>query len=345
MTVLLITKSDDNPCVDRVAAALKKRGVASLRVDTDLYPTVVSLSTEYNTAHPTRLLHVPSGTVELSQVTALWYRRFAAGTGLPEHLGDLRQPGLDEARRTLYGTIASLDCFQLDPLASVRLCDHKELQLRRAQALGLDVPKTLFTNNPMDAVRFRQEVGEVVTKMQNSFAVYRGDEELVVFTTEVGEADDKNLWGLRYSPMTFQEKLPKQVELRATVVGKRVFTASIDSQASEDARIDWRRDGVGLLRKWKHYALPKRIERALLKLVASFGLQYAAADFVVTPDGRTVFLEINAGGEFFWLEEVPGLPISEALADVLSRPSARASTAKVRLSGVSGPQARRPARR
>ena len=37
----------------------------------------------------------------------------------------------------------------------------------------------------------------------------------------------------------------------------------------------------------------------------------------VTPEGRHVFLEVNPSGEFFWLERNPGLPISEALAEVL----------------------------
>ena len=47
------------------------------------------------------------------------------------------------------------------------------------------------------------------------------------------------------------------------------------------------------------------------------GLNYGACDFIVTPEGRHVFLEVNPAGEFFWLEKHPGLPIAGALADVL----------------------------
>ena len=47
------------------------------------------------------------------------------------------------------------------------------------------------------------------------------------------------------------------------------------------------------------------------------GLLYGAIDLVETPDGRHVFLELNPSGEFFWLEQQPGLPISAALADIL----------------------------
>ena len=53
-------------------------------------------------------------------------------------------------------------------------------------------------------------------------------------------------------------------------------------------------------------------------LVSELGLNYAACDFIKTPDDRHVFLEVNAVGEFFWLQRTPGLPIVEAIADVLT---------------------------
>ena len=48
-----------------------------------------------------------------------------------------------------------------------------------------------------------------------------------------------------------------------------------------------------------------------------FSLNYGAIDIILTPDGRHVFLELNPSGEFFWLERTPGLPISDAIADLL----------------------------
>jgi len=37
----------------------------------------------------------------------------------------------------------------------------------------------------------------------------------------------------------------------------------------------------------------------------------------VTPDGEYVFFEINASGQFQWIEYATGLPITEALVDQL----------------------------
>jgi glutathione synthase/RimK-type ligase-like ATP-grasp enzyme len=109
----------------------------------------------------------------------------------------------------------------------------------------------------------------------------------------------------------------KALELRVTVVGDRVFSACIDSQRSEKSRIDWRRDGMGLIDEWGPYELPTEVEERLLMLVRRLGLNYGAADFILTPNGQHVFLEVNPVGEFFWLEKQPGLPLSSAIAQLL----------------------------
>jgi glutathione synthase/RimK-type ligase-like ATP-grasp enzyme len=256
--------------------------------------------------------------VDLGDVSAVWYRRFHAGAALPEALGDTREACVQESRRTLLGSIAALSCFHMDPLESVRRTDHKELQIRRAAHLGLDTPRTLFSNDPDDVRSFFKSLnGKMITKMQHSFAIYRDGRENVVFTTAIEPDDLAHLPGLRFCPMTFQEHLEKVLELRVTVVGYKVMTAAIDSQRAAHTAVDWRRDGIGLIDKWVPYELPSDVAERLLRLIAELGLNYAACDFIVTPEGRHVFLEVNAVGEFFWLEKSPGLPISESIADVL----------------------------
>jgi glutathione synthase/RimK-type ligase-like ATP-grasp enzyme len=318
VSILLVTRSDDSAATHMVSEALLAAGAEPIRFDTDLYPQEARLSTRLERGTWRRQLVTPAGRFDLNHVTAVWYRRFFAGGLLPETLGDMLEPSVNEARRTAYGTIAALGAFQVDPLIQVRKADHKELQLKRAHELGLDTPCTLFSNDP-DEVRlfFEAQGGRIITKMQSSFAIWREEEEHVVYTNLVTPEDLEELEGLRYCPMTFQEYLEKALELRVVVVGRRAFAASIDSQRTEVTALDWRRDGMGLIGDWRPYQLPPEVEQGLVALVADFGLNYAAADFVVTPEGRHVFLEINAGGEWSWLQEAPGLPIAEALADVL----------------------------
>ena len=72
-----------------------------------------------------------------------------------------------------------------------------------------------------------------------------------------------------------------------------------------------------MVNEWRPYQLPREVEERILRLMDYFVLNYGAIDIIVTPDGRHVFLELNPSGEFFWLERTPGLPISQAIADLL----------------------------
>jgi glutathione synthase/RimK-type ligase-like ATP-grasp enzyme len=187
-----------------------------------------------------------------------------------------------------------------------------------ARELGLKIPRTLTTNDPVAGRAFAKSCeGGVVTKMLSSFAIYDEGKELVVFTNPVKPEDLADLSGLSLCPATFQELLHKSLEIRVTVVGRGVMSAALDSQASARAAHDWRRDGLRMVQDWRVYQLPDEVEQKILRLMDYFSLNYGAIDIILTPDGRHVFLELNPSGEFFWLERSPGLPISEAIADVL----------------------------
>jgi hypothetical protein len=52
-------------------------------------------------------------------------------------------------------------------------------------------------------------------------------------------------------------------------------------------------------------------------MIRSYDLLFAAVDFVIDADGKYWFLELNPGGQWAWLEEAAGVPISEAIIDCL----------------------------
>ena len=319
MTVLIITKSDDNQSVDSVIAAIEHHGARAFRFDTDRFPTEIRLIAEYLKDSERLQLISAKDQLDLREVSAIWHRRLEIGGRIPSSIDpQLRMASMGESNRTVKGMLESLHAFRMDHEPLIRHAENKQIQLQVARKLGLDTPRTLITNDP-EAVRAFERSCEngIVTKMLSSFAVYEDGMERVVFTNPVSRADLADLDGLKFCPMTFQEQLSKELELRTTVVGDRVFTAALDSQVSAAAQYDWRKDGAGLLKHWRKFELPRNVEQRLLRLMDHFGLNYGAIDFILTPEGRYVFLEINPVGEFFWLEDCPGLPISSAIADVL----------------------------
>ncbi|MDF5737759.1 MULTISPECIES: MvdD family ATP-grasp ribosomal peptide maturase [unclassified Nostoc] len=321
MTVLIITYSQDNESIPLVIQAIEAQGGKAFRFDTDRFPTEVQLDVYYGATEQV-ILSADDQKLDLSEVSAVWYRRIAIGSKIPTTMDkQMRQASIQESRVTIQGMIASIQGFHLDPLPNIRRAENKQLQLQVARKIGLDTPRTLTTNNPQAVKQFAQECElGMITKMLSSFAIYdEQGREKVVFTNPISSEDLDNLDGLRFCPMTFQEKIPKAVELRTIIVGSNVFTAAVDSQALDKARYDWRRQGIALLDAWELYSLPQDVEEKLLKLMVEFGLNYGAIDIILTPDGRHIFLEINPVGEFFWLERCPGLPISHAIAEVLQK--------------------------
>lgn len=320
MTILIITHSQDNQSIPLVLSAIADQGGKAFRFDTDKFPTEVRLDVYYGKGCERLILESDDQKLDLSEVSAVWYRRIAIGARIPSTMDrQLRQASIGESRATIQGMIASIKGFHLDPVPHIRRAENKQLQLQVAREVGLFTPRTLTTNNPLSVRQFASECEQgIITKMLSSFAIYdEQGRENVVFTNPVAPEDLDHLDGLRFCPMTFQEKVPKALELRTIIVGKRVFTAAVDSQALQKARYDWRRQGIALLDAWQPYDLPQDVEEKLLKLMTNFRLNYGAIDIILTPDGRHVFLEVNPVGEFFWLEGCPGLPISQAIADVL----------------------------
>jgi glutathione synthase/RimK-type ligase-like ATP-grasp enzyme len=271
-----------------------------------------------------------TGRTALSEFDALWIRQFDPGAGLPAELDPrLRHAAILESRALLFGVLESVEGFCLDPLASVRRAESKELQLRIAQRLGLDIPRTCITNDPAAARAFVESCPRgAVAKMLEPPRLSTGPDGApagVLHTTALDPAMLERLADLRLCPMVFQERLHKRRELRVTVAGRRTFSAELDSASIPGAEVDWHREPERVMRAWRATTLAPDVERRLHALLDALGLQYGAFDLVHTDDERLVFLEVNPGGQYHWLELHAGLPISAAIAEVLAEPSARRS--------------------
>lgn len=324
--ILIITHSADNDAVTSVMEHLKAAGATPIRFNVDRYPLVTHLTSEFYGTQRRLWLEDGSQTHSLEDLSAVWYRRsYHIADGLDQVLEKpFLGPAAGEIRRTLFGMLESLPCFQLERYSTYRRLDSKEEQLRIAAECGLPTPATCITNSADRLEAFMKEVnGPVVAKMQSAFAIEQDGLEQVVFTSEIRQDHLAQLPQLRFCPMTFQEKLSKQLELRVNMVGKEVFAFSIDSQQQPGAETDWRKEGATLAVQWRPYTLPEAVTNKLSELMDRYGLNYGAIDLILTPEGKYYFLELNAAGEFLWLDKLSDGAISRHLAAVLNGTAAR----------------------
>lgn len=249
----------------------------------------------------------------------VWYRRVTPPVFPPTlHPGDL-----PIARRETQDFLAGLyqlaapGAFWVNPLASRPRAELKAVQLQEALRLGLAIPPTLMSNDP-DRIRgFLAEFpGQTVYKTFYPAQWESGNDVAVLLTSEVGPDDLPSDATLRLTPGIFQVKIPKAHELRVTIMGRHVVTARLLSQESDYTRTDWR--GGGAYLKVEPDRLPEKVERACLELMDRLGIVFGCFDFIVTPEGEHVFLEVNPAGQFLWVEEVcPDLPLLAPFVDFL----------------------------
>lgn len=296
-----------------IAAELRKRGAEPVELDSSAFPTQVSLSLAYERDG----FHS-----ELADgVTAVW-QSLVVGSALPAMAAGMRETCVAASELMIIGLLDGLHVFQLDPHAAKARADNKPHQLRVAQRLGLAIPDTLITNDP-DAVRAFARGRKLIMKMlvQPGPVGPASDEAEVVFTTALSDDELAQLSGLDLCPMIFQEQVANALDVRVTVIGSQIFAAS--HPAGSD--LDWRRESYALDQapQWSPYELPAELAAQLLQLLDHFQLNYGAADIIVRPDGRHVFLELNASGAFGFLGPALASPIAAAIADVLLTPARR----------------------
>ncbi|HEV2089025.1 MAG TPA: ATP-grasp ribosomal peptide maturase [Cryptosporangiaceae bacterium] len=309
-TVLVLTERLD-PTADLVVAELARRGVAVVRFDTAEFPADLRVCATFD-GRWHGVVHTRTHVLHLDALCGAYYRRpsaFVFPPGMTEH--ELGWANL-EARIGLGGVLATVPHWLNHP-SRIGFAEYKPIQLAAAAAAGLDTPRTLITNDPADARRFAAGVGQVVYK-PFSAATEKDGRRAFVYTTPV-TADDIDD-AVRLTAHLFQEWVPKAHEVRLTVVDDQLFAARLTA-GSEAARVDWRSDYPSLV-----YAVdevPAEVRLAVLRLLAELGLRFAAMDFVVTPAGRWVFLDLNPNGQWAWIEHETGLPLCAAIADALTR--------------------------
>ena len=318
--MLLILSEPTDEHVTYVEKLLRRRGAEYVVFDPADLPARAELSLEYEAAGAFRcLLRTAERTIDLDRVRAVWYRRPNPPVP-PAEVTDkrIREYVAAECHTFVHSAWDTLGGRWLPGRPSfIRRAEIKTLQLRLASELGFELPPTLVTNSPADFLDFyRRHNGQVVYKLLGpSFIKYAGD-EFVRFTEVVSKRDVAYAQSVRSCPVIFQAYVPKRMELRVTVVGREVFPAEIHSQQTNRTRHDWRRYDFGKT-LYQEHDLPSEVRARCLQLVERLGLCYGAIDLVVTPDGRYVFLEINPNGQYLWVEYATGMPISEAICDLL----------------------------
>jgi ATP-grasp ribosomal peptide maturase len=315
-SVIILTDSFD-PTADRIVERLTERSVELFRCDIAEFPERLSVSaTLLKDRFWSGKLATDRREISLDELTGIYYRRPTSFELHPGMSAGERHWAGRQARMGFGGLLASVGPWLNHP-HRIGFAEYKPTQLAYAGCCGLRVPRTHVTNDPESAAKFVADLDRAVCKPFAGGGVNDTDGFRQVFTRLI-TAEDCATDAISRTMHLFQEWIPKAYDVRVTVVDDNFFGVRIDAE-SASGEVDWRSDYTAL--NYRPIQIPAEIQERIRGLLDEFDLRFGALDFSVTDDGSWWFLELNPNGQWAWLEDETGLPISEAIADALTEGS------------------------
>lgn len=326
MSLTLILTHANDSSADMVINHLNKKGADHIRFNTEEFPQKVGLELNIDSDGASAgTINFPNRKVTLEEISSVWNRR-PHRPQIDERVKNaaMRSWAQDEAEQVLQSLWLILeDCFWVNNLINhERVKFNKWIQMKEASNIGFVIPPSLITNIPGRAEKFwlKHNRSMAFKPVRSGMLEYSDGRRTIIHTKRISleNLNTKSLELISISPVFLQKYIEKFFEYRVTVVGEKIFSCEIHSQENRLTKEDWR---GRLFSKeaiiHKACTLPPKIEEKCFNIIKRLGLVFGAIDLILTPDREYVFLEINPGGQWAWIEKLTGLPIAEAIASLL----------------------------
>ncbi len=310
---MLVLTAPVDPTADVVIQHLNDAGIPLARFDAAQFPTGISLTA---TLDDEQGWHTQLGGVGLTGLRSVYYRRPRRFAFDPTVRADQLNWCDGQARYGFWGILESLPVIWINSPSAVQQAEYKPRQLLLARQAGLSVPKTLITSRPDDVAAFAADVGgPIVTKPLYARMPRDADgyPSGVLYTAPV-PPDRYSDPGIAATAHLFQATIYSVHDVRLTVVGHNLFAAEIHRDR-DIGELDWRKNHQDI--RYQPCDVPAGVAHGVRQLMHELGLTFGALDFGVDDAGVWWFYEVNPNGQWFWIEQQTGLPISVALAELL----------------------------
>lgn len=330
--ILVLSQEDYEPTTEQVIEWIEHLGGDCVRLNGEDLTGGGAFALRWEAGRCDSRVRAGGREFGLEEVGVVWLRRWHQYTGLrpagldPALAGAVETHLMREVQAATLGLHAALSHAEwLTHPSELRL--PKLLALQLAARAGLQVPATLLTSDVSAARAFCARYGRVITK-----AVGEADSFLhdgAAWGMYTAEVDPGTLGepGATMFPSLLQERLDKAYELRVFYLDGRCHPMAIFSQSQAQTATDFRRYDPARPSRTVPYRLPAEVEDAVHAFMALAGLSTGSLDFVKTPDGRHVFLEVNPAGQLGMVSAPCNYDLEKKVAEYLVRKDRRAAAA------------------
>lgn len=305
--MLLILTSDKDLTADFLIVELINRGLPYFRLNAEEL-SIANFTFSLAEDRVRREVALGPRTVNLDQVTAVWYRRAIQPGVSPGELSQGERVFVaGELRHLAMGLVWNPGIRWVNPIDRVFVAEHKLYQLQIAKQVGFRVPRTLVSRDAHELRAFcaQNQAGTICKPIFHGMFA----DESSCYSVYTRRVSPQSIFedNVKTCPVLLQEEIPRSADVRATFIGSKCFVAEI---TADSPIVDWRDPELSV--RYSESCLSVEIQAMCRTMLNRLGLLYGAFDFVKTPKGDPVFLEINPTGEWAWLEERLGFPMRDA---------------------------------
>jgi glutathione synthase/RimK-type ligase-like ATP-grasp enzyme len=295
--ILIITSSFDKT-VDYIINKFDHDKFIRLNVD-ELHSSLISITNQngFKIVLQNKLFNIQN---LFHEIHAIYYRKLF----LPK-LDDYEDKYHVYMQKEIYSFITGIvDSFEgkiLTTPSILRKVENKIFQFSIAMKLNFLLPNSLITNCAKKANRFNDH---------NIIGKPLATGKLTLTTTTGSNIIRHKIENINLSPIYFQSYIPKDYELRVTVIGDKFYCVKIIA----DNKIDWRQSSD--TNQYELISTPLIVKEQCQNFMKVCNLNFGAFDYIVY-NNEYYFLECNPNGQWLWLELALKLDISTTLVKFL----------------------------
>ncbi|WP_204344883.1 grasp-with-spasm system ATP-grasp peptide maturase [Psychroserpens algicola] len=240
--------------------------------------------------------------INLSDITAIWYRRGNFNiNALPFKLKDKKPllqayvgseiTELTHYIHNLFKTKKNLNNYNthhVNKLEVLRFCKDN------------DINHTPFivTQSKSDLQSFYEKEKNIISKaIKSPFIVLTKELHYGSYTYKVKSEDIDNL-PENFTPTFFQKQIDKKYEIRTFYIDGDFYSMAIFSQGNDQTKLDFRHYDEKHPNRTLPFKLPKEYEAKLDKMLRHFDVNCASMDTIISPDNEYSMIDINPIGQF-----------------------------------------------
>jgi glutathione synthase/RimK-type ligase-like ATP-grasp enzyme len=318
--IFILTNSQD-VTADYLTDRMRKQGVLFLRLDTDTILPELAVDFCFESA----CLNIKNIYLYPEQISGIWFRR-PKPINIPSQLAqnlDSAERGhfIDEYSSAIEGFLSQISkCKWINHPSSNSWATNKIYQLHTAKKFGFKVPETIVTQDFEKARNFIKIGPSIVKPLRVGYFerefpwddthIYTNDINIEILETR------KHL--LSQCPTLFQRRVQKSLDVRVTVIDSNIHGVSLRFQECERQRTDIRRNNM-IDVVYDLIDIPESVSYCILDICRYFDLRFAAVDLAIDETGQWWFFEINANGQWAWLDLLGVTDIGKDLICALLR--------------------------